>query len=201
MKKELIVSYYNSLDFCELTQKLNDDIKVTVYNKSGKKLGNYDNEILLENIGREGHTYLNHIISNYDNLTDLSIFIQDDFNEHLPSIDFFQESLKQNEESGFYLFPCSWRRSDYVSQYRRGVVDGYLELAEITDKYAIKHFSERFEILLPSSYQTEVCAHFLVSKEKILKHSKEKYEKILEWLLEHENNGYVLEHSWKIIFG
>mgnify|MGYP001164757589 CR=1 FL=1 len=58
---------------------------VTVYNK-GKDLFGYENIrcVKLENIGREGHTYLYHILTNWDHLADTTIFTQGNPFQHSP---------------------------------------------------------------------------------------------------------------------
>jgi hypothetical protein len=55
-----------------------NDIAV-IYNKGRPNItANVDNIIELENIGREGHTYLHHITENYGRLKDRIIFLQGD---------------------------------------------------------------------------------------------------------------------------
>lgn len=70
----LIVARYNEdIDWV----KAYDDIAI-IYNK-GDKINIYFNRIInIENIGREGHTYLYHIINNYNNLSSRVIFTQAD---------------------------------------------------------------------------------------------------------------------------
>jgi hypothetical protein len=198
MTKEIIINYYNSLDFIDIINCIEPDFKITVYNKSSNIIGDLDNEILVENIGRESHTYLNHIINNYDNLSDITIFIQDDFCNHLFNFDYFNDKLNLNQTQDFYQFPCSWRIGYGIIS--RNIVNGYLDLFTLPNNNSIKEFSETFNINLPVEYTTETCAHFLVSKDRILKHSKEKYKKILEWVLSDERNGYTMEHTWKLLF-
>ena len=62
--------------------RYNEDIKwldefnnfnVHLYNKGDDNL---ENSTKLPNIGREAHTYLTHIVENYDNLDDVIIFTQ-----------------------------------------------------------------------------------------------------------------------------
>ena len=58
-----------------------------VYNKSGNELKHNKENLIqkyLPNVGHESDTYLNHIIDNYDNLSEYTIFIQDDTNNHIP---------------------------------------------------------------------------------------------------------------------
>ena len=47
---------------------------------------------------------------------------------------------------------------------------------------------------------TPTCAFFILHKSTIYKHSKEFYINLRKWLLEDEENGYILEHIWKLIF-
>jgi hypothetical protein len=82
MKTEIVVARYNeNLDWLKKIKK-SKDLKITVYNK-GKDDINIP-YIKLPNIGRESHTYLYHIINNYDNLSDQTIFCQGDPIFHSP---------------------------------------------------------------------------------------------------------------------
>lgn len=74
MKKELVVAAYDR-DLSWLSQ-VNDDVKKTVYRK-GEKTDN-ENEIYIEkNAGRCVHSFFKHIHDNYDNLSDITFFVQD----------------------------------------------------------------------------------------------------------------------------
>ena len=199
MTKEIVISYYNSLDFQNILPLLDKDIKITVYNKSGVSLGGDFEEIMIENIGREGHTYLTHILNNYDKLSDVTVFIQDDIYNHLFDNNYILNNLSTNISEEFYQFPCSWRSGPGARPFKRTVHKGFLDL-NLGNDYDIKKFCEKFNIELPIEYSTEVCAIFLVSRNKILKHSKEFYSELINWLLLEKNNGYTLEHTWKILF-
>jgi len=60
--------------------------------------GSIDTGIAVKNEGRDGGTYLKHIIDNYDRLADFTIFMQG----HAPWPDLFDERLKLlNERTGF----------------------------------------------------------------------------------------------------
>lgn len=204
MQKDLVINYYNSLEFKDLLNEIGDDFNVNIYNKSGIELSDLSpnhKQIMVDNIGREGHTYLTHIINNYDNLADLTIFIQDDFYNHLFRLSYFFDKLNENIDKQFYQYPCSWRVGDGYSTISRPIVNGFLDLSGWQpDLFAIKNFAERFGLYLPNHYVSETCAHFFVKKENILKYPKEKYEGILNWLLSFDGNGYTLEHAWTIIF-
>lgn len=48
----------------------------TIYNKGENNINTLLTSIPLQNVGRESHTYLYHIINNWDNLADRTIFFQ-----------------------------------------------------------------------------------------------------------------------------
>lgn len=87
IKSEIVVARYNE-DLAWLN-KLDDNIIITVYNKGENNIVKINKPnvkiIKLPNIGRESHTYLHHIISNYDNLADQIIFCQGDSIFHSPN--------------------------------------------------------------------------------------------------------------------
>lgn len=59
---------------------------VTIYNKGANNHPALQDAIRLENVGREGHTYLHHIIENYDGLSEQTVFLQADPFIHNPTI-------------------------------------------------------------------------------------------------------------------
>jgi hypothetical protein len=86
MKKiEIIIARYNEdLDWLK---KIPKEFKITIYNKGQDDIENIPPNatiIKLPNIGRESHTYLYHIIENYDKLADKTIFCQGDSIFHSP---------------------------------------------------------------------------------------------------------------------
>jgi hypothetical protein len=76
-KKELVVSHFEK----DLTwiDNVNSDCKVVIYTKNQDSL----DFIKLPNIGREPHTYLHHIVTNYGDLCDWTIFSQDNNTDHV----------------------------------------------------------------------------------------------------------------------
>lgn len=94
--RSLIISHYE-----KNTSWTNDFIKdysIFIYNKGNsnvQRINEITTHIKLENIGREPHTYLHHIIENYDNLTEWNFFSQDDPFEHVNN---YQEILTKGED-------------------------------------------------------------------------------------------------------
>jgi hypothetical protein len=74
---EIVISHIKDNDFEEVIDCL-ENSNVIVYDKSGVyKNDKYRIISKLQNLGDEGETYLTHIINNYDNLEDYTLFIQD----------------------------------------------------------------------------------------------------------------------------
>ena len=91
MKTELVIARYN--EDLSWTTTINDpDVYCTIYNK-GKPIDLPC--IPLPNIGRESHTYLQHIINNYNNLADITIFCQGDSIFHSPK---FMDLIKYRDQ-------------------------------------------------------------------------------------------------------
>uniref|UniRef100_A0A6C0E1S9 Methyltransferase n=1 Tax=viral metagenome TaxID=1070528 RepID=A0A6C0E1S9_9ZZZZ len=82
MPTRLICARYN--ENINWLLPLKDDL-ITVYNKGPDDLHLFpkDKIVKLENLGREGGTYLYHIIQNYDKLDDYTIFIQGNPVDHV----------------------------------------------------------------------------------------------------------------------
>lgn len=73
--KVVVARYNEDVEWCK-------PFPCIIYNKGGA----LPNTIALPNIGREAHTYLHHIIENYDNLDDYTAFVQGDPFDHSPNI-------------------------------------------------------------------------------------------------------------------
>jgi hypothetical protein len=81
---------FNTQEVCLVIARYNEDIEwvnsykdiAIVYNKGPNFISSLKNIIKIENIGREGHTYLYHIIKNYKNLNKKTIFCQGGPFEH-----------------------------------------------------------------------------------------------------------------------
>ena len=93
MKYEIVIARYNeNLDWIKDIPK---NIKITIYNKGLDNIK--ESYIRLPNIGRESHTYLYHIINNYDNLSNTTIFCQGDSIFHSPDFIKLLKNIKYFE--------------------------------------------------------------------------------------------------------
>jgi hypothetical protein len=180
--------------------RYNEDIKwtnqlpnVIIYNK-GEPLNNKNiNEIMLSNVGREGHTYHKYIYDNYDNLDDYTVFLQGYPFDHSPNL--VSKLLEYiNDETldiDFAYLSVHIRRCNLTGC----VSHGKLPLIDVYEKI----FGER-KTEMPFEFGTG--AQFIVSKERIRKRPREFYRKIYELL---QNNispieGYCIERFQKLFF-
>ena len=207
----VIISYYKNKSWEKFVNDMNSfkyKYHVYLYNKSRASVSSTSDLISvlpLKNIGRESETYLSYIIDNYDNLTEYSLFIQDDVNNHIVNNKLFIEKCEKimEEKEMFFLFPVTWRPG--VGPLIRRIRNGRTKLpagvgvnAPPTD--AIFKFCEHNNVNLPKEYKTETCAFFICHKDMIRSRSRDFYIKVREWLLTDNRNGYVLEHCWKLVF-
>jgi hypothetical protein len=165
---------------------------VIIYNK-GEHLNNKDyNEVLLNNVGREGHTYYKYIYDNYDNLKDHVIFLQGNPFDHSPNI---IDNLNQYIDNNFNI-DFEFLSEKIIDCNLSGCKHhAYIPLINVYEKL----FNER---KLDMSFNFGAGAQFIVSKKYILRKPKIFYKKIFE-ILENDINpieGYVIERFHKIIF-
>ena len=99
---DVIISSYNDInginDLLNILSKTNHNITCYIYEKGNTKynLKDYNfkiNIIHLPNIGREQHTYLYHIINNYDNLADNILMTPSNINRYPGRIDIIKKNI------------------------------------------------------------------------------------------------------------
>ena len=241
---EIVIAHYK-----ENIEWLNDNkneknISITIYDKGNNKIEN-SNSIPLKNVGRESHTYLYHIVNNYDNLANKTIFFQggkptfgyNNRNEggHLYSNYYFRDYIES--KNSLELIVTSAITNDMNYLLIRSGYNKYLNIKKPIQmlptmsnndywlpKKSFKHFKNYIEHLkqkqngnlslndfwekyvsnihpLPYYLYYNQGAQFSVSKEIILKNSKEYY---IELLKELENDinpyqGYYMEWLWPYI--
>jgi hypothetical protein len=167
------------MDFCIVVARYNESLEwtkmfsnVIVYNK-GKPLSDDFNNIVLNNVGREGHTYYKHIYDNYDNLTDYIIFLQGNPFDHSPNIISNLNKYVNNKELSIDFEFLSERV--LISNLKDCPYHSGLPLIKTYETL----FGERNENM---NFIFGAGAQFIVSKKKILQRPKEFYLKIVEML-------------------
>ena len=205
MSYKIVVARYN-----ENIDWLNDETdNCIIYNK-GDKLG-LDNEILLDNLGRESETYLNYIIQNYNSLPDVVVFTQARINDHRVSGDDVQFLIDlkntalindKSEPSLIHYETYTYNCWDYNWNSINGwyyLSDNYKNNEHIT---FIDWFQQYIHIKYPNPIKIYTNGIFAVSKKLILKNSLEYYKQLILQVNHHINSteGHFFERSWYYIF-
>lgn len=203
MSYKIIVARYN-----ENIEWLNDEIdNCIIYNK-GYKIG-INNEIMLENLGRESETYLNYIISNYENLPDVVVFTQANISDHRECgnnvnylIDIKNNALINGKSDSFITHYESHYHNhwDHDWNYVNGVY--YLKDNYKNNMPFIDWFKKNINVNYPNPIKIYYNGIFAVSKQLILNNSLEYYKTLILEVNHHINSteGHFFERSWYYIF-
>lgn len=177
---EVVVARYK--EDISWTKNLPARIKVTIYDKSG--IPN-DSFIQLPNVGHENHTYLYHIITRWESLSDVTIFSQGHPFDHCN--DFLKQITGQigNNFTGYgNILTCD----NNGGPHHTGI--------------PIILTCKQIGIKCPEIIHFYPGAQFSVSKNIIKKRTISFYQRVIS-LVDKENNpiyGYCLERLWPMIF-
>jgi hypothetical protein len=242
----VIARYRESIDWIN---KIPKNFKIFIYNKNNEPLNIFDineniNIINLPNIGREGDTYLHHIITHYDNLPDRIIFTQGDpfphsprFLELLDYVDQYKEfqpltdrwltnkelpplcvlnnninkkhfinniSVIPHQISLYNMQPVCYFDEGAINIYKLalrylGKTSGTNIIGEFLNKNCCKCLYQSGNYPTVEYYCIAAC--FGITKELLLKQSKEVYVKLKTELAKNTIVGYILERAWIVLWG
>ena len=196
---------------CELViARYNEDISWskpykhlrTVYNKGEDNLGDeYQPIIKLENIGLEINTILEHIVRNYDNLANNTVFMQGNISDRqcidsMPFATFFHS--RDND-----LIGC--KMSNQLTNNFNFRLDNYNNKKLEPSSYNLGEFFEKvLGIRYPSESDIIYQSNFAVGKKRILRYSKHYYLNLLNntTLSKHTfpEEAHYMERAWSVLF-
>jgi hypothetical protein len=190
------------MSFCIIVARYNENVEwskqftnVIIYNK-GNNLDNSYNQVCLNNVGREGHTYYKYICDNYENLAEYTIFLQGRPFDHSPNIISNLTKYFNNKELNIDF--------EFLSEQ---IHHSSLNL-ECSRYWKCKNIHKNWKRIFGMNVENnQECifgagAQFIVSKKNILKNKKEFYEnivKMLEYTID-PLEGYDIERFHKYIF-
>ena len=214
-KQEIVISRYN-----ETLEWINNEPfnkhPVVIYNKgvNNKYVNNYNvvKTVNLPNVGRESHTYLYHIINNYNNLADVTIFLPgsaDLINKYNRA----KKMVEMVERTNNTVLSCAYDPMIVKNQYNF-TIDEYFSSHSnnkqinqngVIQKSSIRPYGKWYEKTFVNGEKNifvSYCGIISISKKNILQKPKSYYEKLLYELDTHHNPevGHYLERSWYPIF-
>jgi hypothetical protein len=199
-KVQIVVARYNEDISWLLPYK---DITV-IYNKGEfNQLLNHFNIINLKNYGRESHTYLYHIINNYENLTEKIIFFQGKISDH--KILEIEDYFKNNDFIGKFSelnIDTLKNNIEHYGKWKKDYKNGNMKLSSYTPyDWLTKIIGVDLDNNLDIS-KVVWGANFSLSRNLILNKPKIFYENILRYIDFHVNpeEGHFLERTWYLIF-
>ena len=206
MKKSLIIARYEEdLDWL----KKHEDFKIIVYNKGSKLPDNNNFKVLdLENVGRESHTWLYHIVENYNNLDDINIFLQGNIRDlncmaYKNPNDYIKKINKYGFAASRYalLGPLHWDWNVNIKndiRYKNKWDNHEISRSSI----GFRNFAKKLFPEIPLFVATSYSGCFAVKKEIIKQNKLIFYKKLLDILGKHKNpiEGHYMERLWCYMF-
>ena len=206
MNNSIIVSRYDEdISWLESYK----DFNIYIYNKGSNLETKISEKVYkLPNVGRESHTWLYHIIKNYNNLDSVNIFLQgrvDDLGKmaYTNPRDYLEKTIK----FGFsarrlgLLGPLHWKKNIGIEKdvrYKAKWENGEISRSSKGFRDFAKNLFPKIPIFVATSYGG--C--FAVTNQKIKKYDLSFYEDILTTLEKHPNpiEGHFMERLWCYLF-
>ena len=153
----------------------------------------------LPNVGRESHTYLHHIIKNYDHLSDVTVFSQGSVAGHKQFChsDLFMY-VRAAYQNGFSCIVASnlgrWGRIYHIGKWKQDLIRGNMRRANET----LGEFCDQILGSHPDSVKVCLAGCFSATKQQIRKHPLESYKKMISYVQDHPNpeEGHYFERLW-----
>ena len=213
---EIVVARYNE-SLCWLNEYPFNQFEYIVYNKGGNDAfeKNHVKQIVnLANIGRNDHTYLYHIIKNYEHLADITVFLTGSAG-HIPSkkqkaIQLLNNIIQSNYTNAYFI----GTQYNSVKQHHAD-----FQLDSYSCAYSANFNKTGRSDLLPCNIRPyykwynfffgNITAHwctyggvFSIDKRDIIQHPKSNYVRIIQPVQTHFNPeaGHYIERSWGVIF-
>lgn len=188
MVKQLVLARYEeNLDWVIENNLLN---KTKIYNKGSDLSSKFINVTKLSNVGREAHTYLHHIIFNYDKLADFTYFCQGNPFDH---------SLKFVEK--FNILGIN--NFTYLGDFSHKIYKNYLHDESVYDKsLPLVASTLNLTSFLPNVYEFKSGAIFAVPKKNILDRPLAYYEEAISFVDSDISPpaAHAFERLWEFIF-
>jgi hypothetical protein len=194
MTLELVVARYE--ENLNWLRRVPRAFLVTVYDKSTAP---YPDSIPLPNIGREAHTYLHHICTRYDSLSDLTVFCQGKPFDH--AFD-FHHTLRALASGERHIENFFWLGHIADTDPADGVLFRNWSKNEDGRDLDLNGFHHAlFGTNGPPVYPFFLGGQLIVTRACIHRRSKEFYERALQLSIEFPDAAHCYERTWDRVFG
>ena len=203
MNKEVLVSIYDrEYSWIKI---LNKDIRLSLY-KKGDRMEMQPNEIFLSpNVGRDVHTFFNHLHERYYSLSDYTFTCQDYFEDHVNNYIYIMNSNPAvwNEEAKQIIENECWFFSTHhgLIYCERDGAPHHPGL-NITDMW-----NRLFKSEMPEHIYFTAAGHFCITANQVRKRPPQFYKKIVDilanehiapWIIE-RLEGYIFDSNYEIV--
>lgn len=212
---EIVVSRYNE-NLSWLNEYPFNQFEYIVYNKGDNdnfEKNNVKKIVKLPNIGRCDHTYLYHIIENYDHLSDIMVFLPGSVNIEYKKPKAVQLLNKIIENNHKYAFFIGSYHNDVRNHYKHFAIDthkcsdpvNYQKNREVKlQKCKIRPYGlwNYYFFGNTNAHWSTLSGIFSIDKRDIIQHPISRYQLLIETINKHSNPeaGHYIERSWGVIF-
>ena len=156
----------------------------------------------LPNVGRESHTYLNHIINNYETLPEYTVFLQGEGTGGycFRTPEEFLNNIKNNVVCKRLGWEGNWGRLRHIGKWLNDFNSGKMRHAKLP-------MGEFYQDLFghpnpPGAYPFCPGGCFAATRQMIKKHPIDFYKKAISYIDDHPNpeEGHYFERLWPQIF-
>jgi hypothetical protein len=212
---EIIVSRYNETLDWTLMEPFNQ-FKYTVYNKGNDELfekTHVTKIINLPNIGRNDHTYLYHIVTNYNNLSLITVFFPGSINlkyklQRAKTI--LTNIMRPNNDKGVFI---GHKCASVFEKFKHFYLNEYVCSSKMN---RMKNSESKLKVCAMRPYgnwyrtffgkeDTTIYTYwgiFSIHRTDIVQHEVNRYNTLLSMVSTHSNPeaGHYIERSWGKIF-
>lgn len=169
------------------------------------------------NKGNEAMRYLSFIIDHYDNLPNIIAFRHghlETWHQHANATSEVNYlNLTTVRQRGYQSFRCTLHdglsNHDCPAEGETHVEDNDKSYWDSVEPELTKTYGDLWDAWFggtrPEYLMAACCAQFVVTRESVMRRSKEKYMEYRQWLIETELEDYfsgrVFERSWHVVFG
>lgn len=211
---DVVIAHYKE-DLSWVDVCLPENCRIFIYTKSNQKPNckRKHHHKFLKNVGRDGHTYLYHIINNYDKNNSKNILFV------VGSCDLIIKKVVLNmtlNNTGKYDFNHIFlSRNKYLIKLAEYCSLKYFKIFGYTSthknnrhntnkliKYKFNNLNEFTDYFnIKNNYISWMCGIFMIKSNLIKNNSKQYYIKLINHMKQGENllNGHLLERSWHSI--